>query len=206
MADIYFSVDVEADGPIPGQFANSMLSIGVHTPGYRDETGQLHRLAPDAQLNFYRELKPISPNWDPAALAVSGLNRQTLLDGGREPAVAMRELAAEVEAFVLTIPADHGGLNRAVFCAYPLGFDWLFTYWYLQFFTGGSPFGHSGHIDMKTLYLAKAGCSISGATKQRMPRQLLGAGPHTHHALDDAREQGDMLMKLLEWGGPDVPA
>lgn len=90
MTDVYFSVDVETDGPIPGQYASSMLSIGLHTPGYRDETGQLHRLAPEAQLNFYRELKPISILWEPDALKVSGLDRERLLVEGCDPAQAMR--------------------------------------------------------------------------------------------------------------------
>ncbi len=54
---------------------------------------------------------------------------------------------------------------------------------------------------MKTLFATKAGQAIVGATKRNMPRNLLGTRPHTHNALDDACEQGEMLMNLLEWDG-----
>ncbi|RKS67696.1 hypothetical protein BZB76_6821, partial [Actinomadura pelletieri DSM 43383] len=43
-----------------------------------------------------------------------------------------------------------------VLVAYPLGYDWMFLYWYWMRFTDtGSPFGHSRHLDLKSLYAAK---------------------------------------------------
>jgi hypothetical protein len=197
--DLFVSVDVEHDGPIPGTDAYSMLSIGACTPGYRDHLGDIRRISRAEQMEFYRELAPISHRWDPEALAVSGLDRDYLLQHGADPAVAMHELAEAITDACARFRPEFK--VRPVFCAYPLGSDWMFTYWYLMHFTGSSPFGHSTHLDMKTLYLTKAGCGITDAVKRRMPAHLLGAGPHTHHALDDAREQGDMLMKLLAWDG-----
>jgi hypothetical protein len=37
-----------------------------------------------------------------------------------------------------------------------------------------------------------------------MPRHLLSHRPHTHHALDDAREQADLLVNLLGYR-PGLP-
>src|SRR3569833_3824160 len=70
-----------------------------------------------------------------------------------------------------------------VLVAYPLGFDWMWLYWYfVRFAASGSPFGHSRHVDVKTLYAAKAGELISRSTKGQMPRALLSRRPHTRGA------------------------
>ncbi|MET0492939.1 MAG: exonuclease, partial [Actinoplanes sp.] len=76
-------MDVEADGPIPGPY--SMLSFGMAAAATYD--GQVFtRLQPET---FYRELQPISPDFVPAALAVSGLDREKLGTEGADPAIAM---------------------------------------------------------------------------------------------------------------------
>src|SRR5690606_41904894 len=88
--ELYVSADVEADGPIPGPY--SMLSFGLAVCGTFDGT---RFTAPDpAERTFYAELKPISGDFDPQALEVSGLDRERLLREGRDPAEAMRRAAA----------------------------------------------------------------------------------------------------------------
>ena len=191
--DVYFSVDVEADGPLPGP--HSLSSVGACVAGRLDEDGDFVRLDPAADT-FYAELRPISTDWVPEALAVSGLDRDALVLAGRDPAEAMTEFAT----WVRTQARHHGG--RAVFCAYPLGFDWLFAYWYLvQFAEGGSPFGHSSHLDMKTAYAVRGRQPIARSVKRLMPRALLSSRRHTHNALDDAIEQADLLANLMTWDG-----
>ncbi|WP_067503927.1 exonuclease [Actinoplanes sp. TFC3] len=184
--DLYISTDIEADGPIPGPY--SMLSFGMAAAATFDGT-TFTRLEP---ATFYRELQPISPDFVPEALAVSGLDRAALARTGTPPALAMTENVAWL--------ADMAERHRArpVFVAYPLGFDWMFTYWYQVRFTGGSPFGHSGHLDVKTMYAIKARKPVRSVGKRSMPQHLLGDGAHTHHALDDALEQADMFCKIFE--------
>ena len=197
VVDVYISVDVEADGPLPGP--HSMSSFGASVAGLLSDDGEFVRLDPTADT-FYAELRPISDDWVPAAMAVSGLDRDELVRTGRDPGQAMTEFAG----WVRDQGRRHGG--RAVFCAYPLGFDWLFTYWYLvQFADGGSPFGHSSHLDMKTAYAVRGGQPIARSVKRRMPRSLLSKRKHTHNALDDAIEQADLLANLLSWDG-QLPA
>ncbi|MET8540571.1 exonuclease [Kitasatospora sp. NPDC004799] len=192
---VYVSVDVEADGPIPGPY--SMVSFGAAVAGWHD--GEGFRRPGAGAAAFYRELRPISAEYDPEALAVSGLDRAALEADGADPAAAMREFGRWVEG----VRGGPGGRRyRPVMVGYPAVYDWQFLYWYLVRFTGSSPFGHSGCLDLKTLYAARAGVPFAGIGKRSMPPELLPDLPHTHHALDDAREQAELFANLWEWAGP----
>lgn len=195
VSEVYFSTDVESDGPIPGPF--SMSSIGIVATSYRTKSNKLVRIDMDNPVNcFYAELKPISENFIPEAAAVSGLDRAELVRSGLEPAKAMTDAANAIE----TLTEAYGGFARSVFVGYPLGFDWLFTYWYLvNYAEKGSPFGHSSHLDIKTLYAQKAGVPVAAVGKRRIPKELHSKRKHTHHALDDAREQGDLFNNIQLW-------
>jgi len=87
--------------------------------------------------------------------------------------------------------------GKPVFVAYPAGFDFLFVYWYLVKFTGGSPFSFSA-LDMRTFAMALLGCDYREASKRNMPRRWFDALPHTHKALDDAIEQGALFCNMLK--------
>ena len=190
--ELYVSVDVEADGPIPGPY--SMLSFGMAACGTSD--GHVFAAADPAECTFYAELKPISDAYDPEALAVSGLDRDHLAADGRDPAEAMNTAAA----WVAEVAGEAGA--SPVLVAYPLGFDWMFLYWYwMRFADAGSPFGHSRHLDLKSLYATKAGTMVTRSTKRQMPAGLLSDRPHTHNALDDAIEQAELFQNLVRWPG-----
>ncbi|MFE4578781.1 3'-5' exonuclease [Streptomyces chartreusis] len=189
----YISVDIEADGPIPGPY--SMLSIGAAVAGVQDGDG--FTAADPEERTFYRELRPIGEEFVPEALAVSGLDRERLLVEGSEPTVALTEFSE----WVREVSAG----AQPVMCGYPASYDWTFLYWYLIRFTGASPFGHSGCLDMKTLYATKAGLPLRAVVKGTMPRELLSRRRHTHHALDDAVEQAELFAHLMEWQGPGSP-
>lgn len=191
-ADLYFSCDIEADGPIPGPY--SMQSFGVCVAG-RYDGQQLEVIDPDRHT-FYRELKPISDDFVPEAAAVSGLDRDELARSGADPAQAMADLAAWVGATAEQLD------GKPVFVAFPVGFDFGFIWWYLARFGIDNPFGHGNHIDLKTLYAAKSGAVIARCGKRSMrPKSLLGRRPHTHNALDDAKGQADLLVNLMQWDG-----
>ncbi|WP_189299163.1 3'-5' exonuclease [Streptomyces cinerochromogenes] len=190
---LYISVDIEADGPIPGPY--SMLSLGAAVAGVQDGAG--FTAADPEERTFYRELRPISQEFVAEALAVSGLDRDRLIAEGAEPDVALAEFAA----WVREVSAG----AQPVMCGYPASYDWTFLYWYLIRFTGSSPFGHSGCLDMKTLYATKARLPLRAVAKGTMPRELLSRRRHTHHALDDAIEQAELFARLMRWPGVTVP-
>ena len=79
--DVYFSADVETDGCISGPF--SMLSFALVYAGAYD--GNKFVKPTRYEQHFYAELKPISNEFDPEALRVNGMNRETLLFEGQSP-------------------------------------------------------------------------------------------------------------------------
>ncbi|WP_223887124.1 MULTISPECIES: 3'-5' exoribonuclease [Streptomyces] len=113
---------------------------------------------------------------------------------GAEPERAMREFTDWVR--------EAAAGAQPVMCGYPAPYDWTFPYGYLIRFTGSSPFGHSGCLDMKTLYATKAGLPLRAVAKGTMPREPLSRRRHTHHALDDAIEQAELFANLMAWPGP----
>lgn len=120
-------VDVESDGPIPGDY--SMISFGAVI------------VEPTLSKNFYGQLRPISDKWIPQALAVSGFSREQLLDFD-EPVVVM-------ERFRDWIKSNTKG--RPFFISDNNGYDWQFINWYFWHFLGENPFGHSS-TNLGSLY------------------------------------------------------
>src|SRR5687767_13971481 len=89
--DAYISADIEADGPIPGRY--SMLAIVMCIAGEQDAGGNFRPIQPES-ARFYRELRPISEEFDQGALeaiAGTGLDRELLKTEGADPALAMTE-------------------------------------------------------------------------------------------------------------------
>ena len=123
----YFMVDVEADGPIPGDY--SMISFAAVV------------VEPSLDRTFYGRLKPISERYIPEALAVSGHSREETLTF-EDPAVVMVQFRNWV--------AEHAK-GRALFVSDNNGFDWQFVNWYLHHFVGANPFGHSS-TNLGSLY------------------------------------------------------
>jgi DNA polymerase III epsilon subunit-like protein len=123
----YIMVDIESDGPIPGDF--SMISFGA--------------VLVNEQLNktFYGKLKPISDKYIPEALAVSGFSREETLTF-EEPKKVMTDFAS----WIKNICND-----RPIFISDNNGFDWMFICWYFHHFTGANPFGFSSQ-NLGSLY------------------------------------------------------
>lgn len=120
-------VDVEADGPIPGDY--SMISFGAVI------------VEPELKRRFSARLKPISERWIPEALAVSGHSREDTL--------AFDEPEAVMGRFRLWLATAANGQPK--FVSDNNGFDWQFVNWYFHHFTGGNPFGFSS-TNLGSLY------------------------------------------------------
>ena len=86
--------------------------------------------------------------------------------------------------------------GKPVFVGYPAAFDFLFVYWYLMRFVGKSVFSHSA-LDIKTYAMALLGLPYRESTKRNMPKRWFSDSPHTHVALDDAIEQGELFCNML---------
>jgi hypothetical protein len=188
--DIYFSADVETDGPIPGPF--SILSFALVYAGSFD--GHRFERPESYDQTFYRELKPISDFFEPEALRVNGLDRERLSREGTPPQNAMTEASAWVKKIAKE--------RNAVLVAYPLCFDWTWLYWYfIKFSPDGSPFGYSRCFDIKTAIAVKSAIPITQAGRQRISPKLRSSRVHTHHAVDDAIEQAEIFANTFQWEG-----
>jgi hypothetical protein len=189
-SDLYFSADVETDGPIPGPF--SILSFAIVYAGSFD--GRKFTRPSNYDQVLYRELKPISDSFQKEALEVNGLDRARLSIEGMAPAQAM------TEAFHWVTANANGA--KPVLVAYPLSFDWTWLYWYfMRFCERGSPFDYSRCFDIKTALAVKAGIPISQAGRSKLDSSLSSKRQHTHHAVDDAIEQAEIFANIFEWAG-----
>ncbi len=157
-------VDVEADGPIPGDY--SMICFGAVV------------VRGDLSENFYGQLRPISEQWVPDALAVSGFTREQTL-AFPEPTDAMRRFATWVSAL---------SKGRPIFVADNNGFDWQFINWYFHHFTGTNPFGFSS-MNLGSLYKGAVRDADQSFKHLRKTR-------HTHHPVDDARGNAEALLEF----------
>ena len=175
--ETYFSVDIEASGPIPGEY--SMLSLGacrVDSPRRR----------------FYIELKPISDRFIPEALKVSGFSLGELARTGQEPPHAMRAFSDW-----LTATANK---STPIFLGFNASFDWSFVNWYFHRFLGANPFGF-GAVDIKAYYMGLTGCTWEQSKSSKLPPLLKPEIPEhlPHNALTDAINQAEIFRKMINF-------
>ncbi len=159
-------VDIEADGPIPGDY--SMVCFGAVI------------VEPPLNRTFYARLKPISEQWDPDALRVSGFSREATLQ--------FAEPAAEMARFETWVQQNVEG--RPIFVADNNGFDWQFINWYFHHFLGRNPFGFSS-MNLGSLY--KGLMRDTSASFKHLRRTR-----HTHDPVDDAMGNAEALLHMRE--------
>lgn len=157
-------VDVESDGPCPGK--HSMICFGaVFVRGDLSET-------------FYARLQPVSEEWVPAALKVSGFTREETL-AFPPPQDAMAGFAEWLK----------GSKGRPLFISDNNGYDWQFINWYFWTFLGKNPFGHSS-TNLGSLYkgLVKDG---------RKNFKHLRRTAHTHDPVDDVKGNAEAFVHIV---------
>jgi hypothetical protein len=181
-SETYISIDIEADGPIPGP--HSMLSLGAAAYVERDGKAVLIGTF-SANFETLDGAIPhpltMSEFWDkqPEAWAACHKNVQT-------PTKALGEFVAWV----------HNMSGNPVCVGYPATFDFMFLYWYLIKFGYESPFSFSA-LDIKTYAMAVLKKPYRESTKRGMPSRWFPKAKHTHVAVDDAIEQGALFMNIL---------
>ncbi len=164
----YVMVDVEADGPIPGDY--SMVCFGAVI------------VEPELARTFYGRPKPISEEFIPDALAVSGFTRGETL--------AFCEPQLVMEQFRAWLAAECKG--RMMFVSDNNGFDWQFINWYFHHFVGNNPFGFSS-TNLGSLY---KGLQMDTFVNFKHLRKT----KHTHNPVDDARGNAEALLQMKEMG------
>jgi len=179
MKEIYVSVDIEADGPIPGEY--SMLSLGCAA------------LLPDKTIvdTFSANIDTLpGAKQDPETMKWWKTQQESweaCRKNTRPPEHVMKDLTD----WLTTLP------GKPVFVAYPASFDFMFVYWYLIRFCGTCPFSFVA-LDMKTFAWTLLDQGFLAVRKSSMPKHWFDTLEKTHVALEDAIEQGLMFCNMLQ--------
>lgn len=160
----YIVVDVEADGEIPGVY--SIVCFGAVKVS-------------DPTKTFYGKIKPISNDWNPNALAVSGFSREEHLtfDDPYKVMIDFEEWLIENSDGKPTFISDNP-------C-----FDWQWINYYSHKYCGRNLFGFSGRR-IGDLY-----CGLMGdASKNQEWKRKYRKTKHTHHPVDDCLGNVEALI------------
>lgn len=187
MDEFYCSIDVESDGPIP--FLYSMLSLGACC--FDQEGNELGAF----QVNL--ELLP-GAHQDHGTMRWWAEQPEEVWEAARENTRDPVEGMQAFCSFVRDMRALAHDAKPVAVC-YPAGYDWTFCYPYLIRYAGQSPFGFSC-LDIKSYAAAVLGLPYRETHKKTMPQEWFrGLPPHTHRAVDDAREQGRLFLNIRKW-------
>jgi len=183
---VYFSVDVEASGPVPGLY--NLVSIGAVPVGREGGSWK------PEDRRFYVELKPIGGGFDAEAMAIHGIPRERLEREGAPADRAMRDLRDFVDKRCAPSAA------RAVFVGHNVGFDWSYVSYYFALFGIPNPFGYKS-LDLKSLAMGRLRIGWFGTNNENL-EVLLPSVPkqdqHLAHRADyDALYQAHLLCALL---------
>lgn len=163
----FIVVDVESDGPVPGLY--SMVNFGavVVRDGLED-------------TYYSGVMKPISDDWIPDSLAVSGYGREDMLNG-RDPQEVMKEFNDWIKNVCVNKPILISDNNQ---------FDGMFMSYYFHKFVGSNPFGWSSRR------IGDMFAGIKGDTRAQW--KYLRITKHTHHPLDDAKGNAEVILRLRD--------
>ena len=156
--------------PCPAEF--SMVCFGAVV--FDERLGQ----------TFYGQTRPVSDQFIPEALAVSGFSREQHL-AFDDPKTVMQNFADWLAARVKGCP---------VFVSDNVAFDWQFINYYFHRFIGRNPFGFSCRR-IGDLYAGMVK-DASKATEWKKYRVTA----HTHNPVDDAKGNAEALKKFREFG------
>ncbi len=118
----YVVVDIEANGPIPGDY--SMTSLGATI------------VEPELTKTFKVNIKPISDKFDP--------QRKQFVD--TENAIEAKSAMIKFKEWLST-----NTKGKIVFVSDNNGFDWMFVCWYFWHFLNENPFGFNSY-NLSSMY------------------------------------------------------
>ena len=186
----YVVVDIETDGPFPGQHAMRNLSA-VATDDRGKELGSFSvNLDP-----------PLNTAPDPDTLAWWQQEQPGIWAQINADPLPVRTAILDFEAFV------RGYDGRRIFLAHPLAFDGVWIDHYMQKVLGQGlmafhgvedPLFFGAGIDLPSFVSGALGIDYGLCRHGSYPSDVATDLAHTHHGLDDARGHADVLRKTLK--------
>lgn len=182
--ETYVSIDIETDGNLPG--VNSMLSLGA--VAFDSEGNEL-----DTWYNKFLPLESARPDPD------------TLKWWEKFPA-AWEECHVNPSLPGTAIDSLNGWLNglpgKAVLMANPAAWDGMFTNWYAVQFSYFQKYLVTKHrvLDIRSFTMGALGGGFLTSGRDDLRKRfkaITAANPMQHHALHDAREQGQQFFEVV---------
>jgi len=169
----FISVDVEANGPIPGDY--SMICFGAVV------------VEPELNRTFYGRVRPVNLNCVPEALEISGFTMDQTMEFDL-PDLIIPKFYKWLLEIKKTVPIIFISDNPA--------FDWQFINYYLWHFCKGNPFGHSARRigDLYCGLVKKINANKNWKRKYRKTR-------HDHSPLNDAIGNAEAIMTIFDIHG-----
>jgi DNA polymerase III alpha subunit (gram-positive type) len=181
--DTVVSFDIETTGLVAG--VHSMIALGA--VAYRDgkEIGHYYGALDEFEgsersqstMDFW--MKNL-PEW------------KRIRKNRRDPAIVMKEFYD----WCIELPQPR------ILAANPSAFDSAFLFWYLHTFVGEEAvhelFKRNRALDIRSYISALLAVPYSEAERPLIPKQWSEGFEITHNALDDAREQGTMLVYIMK--------
>lgn len=172
MKNKYIVVDVESDGPIIGE--HSMICFGAVLLNEKLDT------------TFYGQVKPISENYIPEVLKISGFSREEHLKFD-DSLVVIAKFADWLKSLNISSPvllSDNNGYDAS----------WI-NYYFLKYY-GENPFGWSSR---------RIGDLFCGYYKNlyypwKKHRNYKFGFEHNHNPLTDAKANAAALLYLINQG------
>jgi len=165
-----FMVDIETDGPIPGDY--SMIEIGAV------------KLTENLDNTFYVDIKPMTDRFNLSALSSIGKTREETKNFHHNPDQAMC-------LFNEWVNENNKENTRPMFFSDNNGFDFMFTHWYFMHFLGKDPFGWTSRNLQDIFRGIKLNMKNRGFKKMRETK-------HTHNPVDDSVGNAEVLIKMIK--------
>lgn len=166
----YIVVDVESDGPIIG--VNSMVCFGAVI------------VEPTLSKTFYGQVRPISKQYNPEALAISGFSRSEH-EKFDDPFDVMPKFAQWI---------NENSKGKPILIADNNGYDASWINYYMHVYNGGkNPFGWSSRR-IGDLY-----CGLVKDSRAQW-KHLRGKYPHNHHPISDSLGNANALLEMQKMG------
>jgi len=142
-------------------------------------------IEPSLSKTFYGKVKPISEDYNPEALAISGFSRNDH-EKFDEPGQVM-------ELFADWLTQNSKG--RPIFISDNPAFDWQWINWYFHTYLGKNPFGFSARR-IGDLYCGmKMDAGLNAEWKK-----LFRKTSHDHNPVNDAKGNAEALLSMKEMG------
>lgn len=164
----WFMVDVEANGPIPGDYSMTEIGAVIMEPGLK--------------RTFHGKLRPMhNTKWMQEAYDVLGYSH--------EHALTFDDPKEVMENFERWIELNNRN-GKPLFIADNNGFDYAYVNWYFHHHLERSPFGHSS-TNLGSLYKGLVKDFSKNFKHLRRTK-------HTHNPVDDAMGNAEALQTMVE--------